>query len=281
MTTRTYLDKCMKDGLLVRWPAKAMPIKVYVAPFRWYEKSKQMESTAYHRMVLEAMDKWSQISGGTVRFHLVGNLNDSQIDINWRRVDRTSLGHCEYIINKQSMIYSAEIRIGISDGLIHAKYNDFDEVRHTVLHEFGHALGLIGHSDHSADIMYVPHQYGVTSISERDMETLRWLYKLPAGFDYIEAGRHYKLPEPFTIHDVIDRMAGVTTKPKNRPDVPAPPPRKENPAALMEQHDILSEMNKFNLATQNIRFDPKIRNTLIQKRQQTSDRQKPDGSENS
>lgn len=266
MTTRTYLDQCLKDGLLVRWPAKAMPIRVYMAPFRWYEKSKQMESTAYNRMVLEAMDKWSQISGGAVRFQLVSTLNDSQIDINWRRVDRTSLGHCEYIINKQSLIYSAEIRIGISDGLIHAKYNDFDEVRHTVLHEFGHALGLIGHSDHSDDIMYVPHQYGVTRISERDVETLRWLYKLPAGFDYREAGRLYKLPEPFTLHDVIDRMAGVTSKPK-RPDAePAKPSYQENPTALLEHHDILSEMNKFNLSIQNIRLDPQRKQSFVRRK---------------
>jgi hypothetical protein len=65
---RTYLHDCLKEGLTVRWPDSAMPIKVYVAPFRWYEKSKQNESYAYNQMVFDAFDLWSRASEGRVRF---------------------------------------------------------------------------------------------------------------------------------------------------------------------------------------------------------------------
>jgi predicted Zn-dependent protease len=262
---RTYLEDCLKDGLTVRWPDSAMPIKVYVAPFRWYEKSKQNESFAYNQMVFDAFDHWSQVSNGKIRFQYLAQLDGSQIDVSWRRVDRKSLGHCQYMVNQQSLLYSAEIKIGISDGIVHGQYNDMDEVKHTILHEIAHALGLIGHSDAPDDIMYVPHQYGVTSVSPRDIETLNTLYKLPTAFDYLAAGRKFELKEPFTLEDVLNHLEGRKPEQGQRIDfIPPPPP--ENPQALMQQHDILSQMGKFHLATQNIKVDPNLKKMFIAKK---------------
>ncbi len=244
-----------------------MPIKVYVAPFRWYEKSKQQESFVYNKMVYDAFDLWSQLTGGKVTFRFLAQLDGSQIDLSWRRVDRTSLGHCEYMANKQGQMGSAEIKIGISDGLVHAKYNDRDEVQHTILHEIGHALGLVGHSDASDDIMYVPHQYGVTNISPRDAETLNTIYELPTGFDFLALGRKHKMPEPFTIHDVLDLLAGRAREPEAAhviDFIPPPPVMIEQPEILANQHDILSQMGRFHLATQNIRVNPAVKKMFTQ-----------------
>ncbi len=263
---RTYLDACLKEGLTVRWPESGMPIRVYVAPFRWYEKSKQQESFVYNQMVYDAFDTWNRVSGDRVRFQQVARLDESQIDVSWRRVDRKSLGHCQYLVNPQSLIYSAEIKIGISDGLLHAAYNSMDEVKHTVLHEIGHALGLLGHSDGPDDIMYVPHQYGVTQLSPRDIETLVALYKLPTAFDYVAIGQKQALKQPFTLHDVLDRIEGRSSEEAAKviDFVPEPPP--ENPAVLLGQHDILSHMGKFHLATQNIQVDPGLKKMFLQKK---------------
>jgi predicted Zn-dependent protease len=266
---RTYLDACLKEGITIRWPDSAMPIKVYVAPFRWYEKSKQQESYAYNQMVYDAFTIWEQLSGGLVRFQHVATLDASQIDVSWRRVDRKSLGHCQYLINQQGLLYSAEIKIGISDGILHAQYNNMDEVKHTILHEIGHAVGLIGHSDGGADIMYVPHQYGVTEISPRDVETLCTLYKLPPAFDYLAIGRKFKLKEPFTIHQVLDHLEGRTHENTAKTIDFIPPSPPQAPEVLMQQHDILSHMGKFHLATQNIKVNREIKRLFIDQQKKT------------
>ncbi|MBY0449486.1 MAG: matrixin family metalloprotease [Cyanobacteria bacterium] len=251
MLAPTYLDQCLKEGLLVRWPDSAMPIKVYIAPFRWYETAKQRASTLYEQMILEAMSLWSTVSQGKIRFQRVTQLTDSQIDVKWRRVDRTSLGHCQYLINDQGMMYSAEIQIGISDGIIHARYNNMNEVKHTIVHEFGHALGLVGHSNHNADIMFVPHQFGVVSISQRDVLTLNQLYSLPPGFDFQAQAHRLALPAPYTLFDVLDKLHGdksnISTNTAQEKLLP------ENPDALHHQQSILTEMGKFHLATQHIK----------------------------
>lgn len=262
--TRTYLHTCLKNELTVRWPDSAMPITVYLAPFNWYEKSKQQEAFYYQQMVMDSLKRWSDVTDGKVRFQIVADLNQSQININWRRVDRKSLGHCEYMINDRNMVYSAEIQIGLSDGLVHAQYNDVDEVKHTIIHEIGHALGIIDHSDQAEDIMYVPHQYGVVDLSKRDIETINWLYKLPVGFDYKAIGEKYGLDQKmpngdFTIHDVIEILAGDKPQVLKDPFMEKAKPKiyKEQPEKLMEQQDILTQMGKFHIATQRVKKPPK------------------------
>ncbi len=262
-----------------------MPINVYIAPFVWYEKKKQLESTIYRQMVLDSLDAWRKATNGLVRFNVVNQLNQSQMDIKWRRVDRKSLGHTTYEMDKIYRMFSCEIQIGISDGLLHAAYQDAGEVQHTILHEIGHALGLIGHSDNPRDIMYVPHQYGVHQLSPRDIESVLWLYSLPVGFQYRNVATKYCLPPNYTLNDVIDaverRLKGepepvIPLQEEGPKPVEMPPPvqRKQlirNTQTLDEQHEILSEMGRFYLKTQNIQIDQQkqleLRKAMMQKRQ--------------
>jgi hypothetical protein len=238
-----------------------MPIPVYIAPFRWYEKSKQKEASYYNHMVEEAFMLWAQATGGQVQFRLVATVNESIIDVKWRRVDRHSLGHCVYNWDKQGRIYSAEIEIGLSDGVLHSRYNNPAEVRHTILHEVGHALGLVGHSPYPGDIMYVPHQYGVISLSERDKETMRSLYELPVGFDYLEHGESLQLNPPFTIDDVFAVMKGWPEAPLQgllakakqvQNAAPAAMPHTQSTEALDRQQQLLAQRGQFYLATSHL-----------------------------
>ncbi|MCA9799502.1 MAG: matrixin family metalloprotease [Cyanobacteria bacterium HKST-UBA04] len=271
MSNRTYLQPCLFQDQIVRWPDGAMPIRVYIAPFHWYEQSKQQEANLYRQLVLSAFQVWSQATGNKVRFQYVTEYRDSQIDVKWRRINRRSLGETHYEHDAQGRMFSCTIEIGITDGLTHARYEDTNEVSHTIIHEVGHALGLIDHSEDPRDIMYVPHQYGVHTISPRDAETMNWLYSLPVGFNYKVAAKQYGINKSgFTINDLIDALqAKITGKPVDSgndasvPEAPAPAPASGYPAnqphilktsSLDEHHEILSQMGRFNIHTQNIKL---------------------------
>lgn len=188
----TYLQYNLKDGRLIRWPDHCFPLTFYIAPFRWYRG--RGEETKYYSMVQKAIQTWEIASDRKCRFQFVSNLNDSQVNLEWKRVDRKSLGYCLFNFDEQARLYSAEVQIGLSDGILHAKYMDENEVYHTILHEIGHALGL-GHSPYTSDIMYTPHQYGNVSLSRRDANSIKWLYNLPLGASVNDLNSKFRMNE--------------------------------------------------------------------------------------
>ena len=181
MQTQTYLKDCFNKGKLARWPDNVMPLKVFIGKFNWYKSSpNSSDSYKYTQMIIDGFNTWEKLSNGLVAFERTMDIYESQINVEWKRVDRKSLGCCTFNYDKYGRYYSAEVSIGLSDGIIHHQYMDENEVFHTILHEIGHSVGL-GHSKTKGDIMYVPHEYGVVNISKNDTETLKWLYKCPVG----------------------------------------------------------------------------------------------------
>ena len=116
----TYLNENLKNGKLIRWPEQCFPMPVYIAPCSWYSMT-EADRYAYMNMVIEALNTWERVGEGRYSFFLVNTLNESQMNIEWRRVERKSLGNCTFSYDKESRLYSAEVQIGISDGIIHRK----------------------------------------------------------------------------------------------------------------------------------------------------------------
>jgi hypothetical protein len=259
----TYLVANIKDVGLIRWEYTGLPLHVYIAPFHWYQKEKQDKAKHYEQMIWQGFELWSQLSGGVVTFHRVGTLQDSQINVVWRRVDRKSLGHCEYTWDPKGRIYSAEISIGLSDGRVHHYYDNPEEVKRTILHEIGHALGL-GHSNHIRDIMYPTHQIGVNQISMRDVETLRWLYKLPTGFDYLSEAQRLGLPMESRIDEVVEalylRPSYSATSPSGQAQCFSNVLENAQTAAkgldIQAQQDVLTQKGRYLMATSLIQVEP-------------------------
>lgn len=249
MKRLTYLNANLKGGKIIKWTKECFPLPVFIAPFTFYSMTPS-DKYVYMNMVIDALNTWESVSGGRFSFTMANSLHDSQMNVEWRRVDRKSLGNCTFNYNKDSLIYSAEVSIGISDGIIHQKYMDENEVYHTILHEIGHALGL-GHSNNPNDIMYTPHQYGVVKLSQRDINSVRWLYDLPVGSSAKSLGSAYSL----NYQNIDDVIMHIATKGKNESQFnKLLKSTGNNYRNLEEEQDKLAEIKKMQMAMQNIKL---------------------------
>ena len=257
MQSRTYLNGSIKNGNIMRWSIN--PLIVYIAPMKFY--SKPGEDAKFRKMVLDAFSVWSAASGGKLNFRVTNVLLESNINVDWKRVDRHALGHCYFNWDNAGRLYGAEVSIGLTDGRIHQQYDSDIEVYHTILHEVGHALGL-GHSPYKQDIMYTPHQYGVAALSPNDKYSIQWLYRLPAGMPVKNIASKYSIATSTDIDAVIrhiDSKNNMKEEEGERMQI-------KTSRDLLEESSNIGDLKRYNMLLQNISLSPNVKNYLNKNR---------------
>lgn len=185
-----YFYSALLDGqYIIRW--SRMPVRVYIdtsnPPDNWKPE---------HKVYVEqALSKWAEASGGALSFTAITSLVNPAISVKWVKnrpdpnnpavIGTTKLTYTSTSIVSMEILLSTSNQAGgpLSDSLM----------RLVSLHELGHAVGIMGHSDVDTDVMYPILDSSMSpELSERDTATLVKLYGIrPHITDTTRAIRAY------------------------------------------------------------------------------------------
>lgn len=185
-----YFNNIGNASGYVRWSFLKMPLRVYVdkAPrdISYFE-------AGYSSTVPEAMDVWKKALGGQLSYRMVNQPNEADILVGWvNGIDKHGF------IKDENLIYTAgttlpsiangqlkTMRIQVATLDIERKPQNRNAVLSTMIHEMGHALGLLGHSRTPGDMMYPETEGTLFSLSQRDLNTIRKLYVTEADISNV------------------------------------------------------------------------------------------------
>ena len=159
------------DGRITRFTE--MPIRVYISPI--------LLESPYLPELRYAMDEWENAAPETIRFEETETPEQADIRVSWGHsslmdIQDTRLGSAELTRLNATQGFKVEVILMLEgDGSIGELTQE--EMRTVCLHEFGHALGLWGHSPHPADINYPTAT--AQQPTARDIATLLRLYNTP------------------------------------------------------------------------------------------------------
>lgn len=138
----------------------SFPLRIYFERDRNYRPERQARA-------LKGLARWTAASKGIVRYQVTGAEEDADVVV---RFDPSSNDGYTTTHFTNGEITLAEVRVGVKRG-------SGPDMEAIAAHEFGHVLGIDGHSGDRRDLMYPIHRMGASyRISARDLNTLARIY---------------------------------------------------------------------------------------------------------
>lgn len=145
---------------LLRW--ERFPVRVYFEHDEHY-------SPTWQTIALQGFDQWIEVFSPQIRYVVVDDPAQAQITVRFNPADANGRVDFEYYPSS-GLLSRAEMTIGV-------KGNNTTNIRSVAAHEFGHALGISGHSTDPADMMYPTYVSNVPlRLTQRDINTLKTAY---------------------------------------------------------------------------------------------------------
>jgi hypothetical protein len=176
----TYIERvavrdAFRDTYLMHWPRRKMPLSVYLPP---PPDGLFPDPDAVLEAVRSAVLEWTDVAGpGVPSFHFVDAHGEADIPVLWAEEPDGDwyIAFCSYHANPRRNLFDVE-QVLVTGRWRDGRVAEVEEIYLATLHEMGHALGLMGHSDDENDIMYPRAAFRAEGLSERDRNTLRELY---------------------------------------------------------------------------------------------------------
>jgi hypothetical protein len=126
-------------------------------------------SDYYRTLALQGFDQWVEATGYVVRYRQVDSPDRAQIRVFFKPDTRNGLTTYTYYPSSGRLI-SAKVEIGV-------RGNNPIDIRSVAAHEFGHAIGIGGHSQNPDDMMYTNFVTNVPlQITPSDLNTVKTAY---------------------------------------------------------------------------------------------------------
>lgn len=189
-----YIENALlQNGKVLKFTK--LPITVYIENNEYTDTAK--------KAFLEWQNKIPQIS-----FALIQNPNAAKIQVKFlngelgaKNGEYIKTGQTEYVLKNQgSELEKTIITISTENG--ERKLNN-NVVYHTLLHEIGHAIGIVGHSADTRDIMSTANDLGKRDLTSRDIQTVKLLY---SNTNFNQNNTMYKSARYSELKQILEKM---------------------------------------------------------------------------